>query len=568
MFRLVTVLFALLAFCTGELARADEVSPPTTKDLAGCLNADDQAICYLAIYGTYETLPLKREKEFLSRPYLLEELRAKYPDQAKFISHSTEDAFITKTSSPVRKQIEAIDQVITNENAKLTPEKTLEPVFNLLRGSKSQSHFAGQFTVVGGKELRIESYEMIAIPTDKKKSQLYKFSFRPEVIKLALANWEKELAKDIETYTYFNQEKSRLKLAKAYGLVGDREAVSRVVRQSEIPKKYQKHWQNLYNENYRAAWDFAVSDIKRNKKSLKWMGFYTLPELANGKGDKELLQQISSDLMNTKLLSKLNEYEIDAALKYINIASQEFVWNYLESSQRLDPIELVDLWERRGETQKVSNYLEKFENQFKHCQNYDKCRDYRYYLSILAKDHNVIHAKNVFSSDLQESLKTLAPFQPYDIELRLGNGFPSSIYWKAELDGHEGLPSIYDLTKCVKSRAEKAIKNSEHRADNLAAAKKCSHIAMERRGDPRLLKAEMERIALNSLHNDPQIGRYHMIETFLEMAVLIEGVDENFSKFLENSALQVMNEVPEVRLKYYSSLNDLAYLKLRKQGRF
>lgn len=570
-----SIISQILVLCVTSLilvqrVQAEEKYHPSLREFSDCAGALDKPICYLALYGSHPIRPLIQDKTFWSHPFLLQEIENQYPFHAKIIVNRKRDPFQEATSGPSQKQLEAMNEVLKRDKAGLDPEQTLEPITTLLIGLESKSIYSGQITVPSGAELRIEAYEALSLPGEPPMGPLGR-AVSHEVLELALKYWDKELKREVKTYTYFDQDRSRIKLAKVYGALGKEKAVKRLLKRAGLPKEYRLMKEAQYLGDLEKAWSIGMKNFDNPKLRRRSSPLSPVIEQAYETNNLAVIEKFETKLGDSNFIKKLGVTELRLAFEHMNDRQLNSLWLEHINSPKYPKEWFFLQWRKRGQTELFDEQLRNLEATIKPCVDRSICRaDLELYFRLLAEENTVIRARDILTQPIQESLlqkHASKSFEPFEADMKYGYGFPSSMDWMIELDTGAGLTVISNILECVENRTDAYAKSKEHRSQNLSAAKKCAEMALEYRNSPKLIEIELERLKTTPANYSPDVARYSLIEVFLEVASKIEGIEPDFSNFLERSALMAASEVPDVKLEHMRSIKELAFRHLVRDGR-
>lgn len=560
----VTLAIALLisAIAT-ETSAAEEFL--TTKDLVECRDQEERDICYLSLYiGTANPASLSADQDLLSNPELMDRIAAKYPERLRGRSQDDRDKrFYELTSAPLDQAQLALQEALELDGQGLSFELSLAPVRDLAKGLESRSFYAGQITTKSGPELRIGAARSIfeiyadkelrrsvfAVTQIPKLGRLAKFTPSRELAAGALAIWEHELQGGVETNTYFSADKSYQALAMAYGALGDKEALSRLLPpSSDISLLFSALWLG----DLETAWELTKTNISKGQNT----GLLEIPRYADAFGDDALLEKIGADLMRPEFNKHLSTFSLRMMLGYFDEPTRRRLEDVLLTREDFNDASRASLWLRRGELDKYEALMRSLEQDIANCTDYNKC-PFRAYINILARQNNAIQAKSVLTGEFAERFLDTIPFYPYQAEMS-GDQLPSTLPWMLERMSESSPGSaLQNLIDCV----EKRIKT------NTSVAETCLDLAVDFSGTQPSLEFESSRIAgdIISFFGSSSWGRYRLAYKLFEFAEKTQKSAPELSVKFEEQALDLLSEVPAIRLSSTYMLKQIALHRVESE---
>ena len=557
----VTLAIALLISAVAtETSAADEFL--TTKDLVQCGEQEERDICYLSLYtGTANPASLSADQDLRSNPDLMERIAAKHPERLRGRPQDDGDKrFYELTSAPFDQAQSALREALELDGQGVSSELALAPVRKLARGLVSQSFYAGQITTESGPELRIgvarsifEIYadtelkrSVFAVTKIPKLGRLAQFTPSLELAAGALAIWEHELQGGVETNTYFNAGKSFEALAMAYGALGDKEALSRLLPPSSDTSSL---FSALWLGDLETAWELTKTNISKGQNT----GLLEIPRYAAAFGDDALLERIGADLIRPEFNKHLSTFSLFMMLDYFDEPTRKRLEDVLLTREGFNDASRASIWLRRGELDKYEALVDSLEQDIANCTDYNKC-PFRAYINILARQNNAIQAKSVLTGEFAERFLDTIPFYPYQAEMT-GDQLPSTLPWMLERlsESQPGI-TLGNLISCIENRIK----------TNTGVAETCLDQAVEFSGTPPLLEFESSRIAGDtiSFFGNSSWGRYRLAYKLFEFAKMTQESAPELSAKFEAQALNLLSEVPAIRLSSTYMLKQIALRRI------
>ncbi len=574
---IVLLLLAGFASCSAIPRNPEQVS---TREYARCLEADDRPICYLSLAYKSGQLQAAEVKRLYAEPELADLIGIKTDadnlsrDTPKENQNSSYRLFV----QPDREIWLAGTKALELDAAGVAPQEALIPILEANVSLQSRSDYTGQITTESRKEKRIRQYQRILDIYRGVSKECILSQPSPKFIEAMLAAWETDLAEKIRTYTDFNQDKSRRKLASAFAEFGDLASARRVFNASRIDPKRIELEIALSSGDLDAAWRLTKVDVLNAvEEDIDQFGrrievdLEDIPSLANSKGNEPLLREISEIFADDEFVDRISAQHLFRSNRFLSSDARNSIGASFE--RRFEANEfpgtlLAQWWVDADQEQKLHPFIDRLAEKASTCEPKTRCPT-RQLLLLLAIGGRMGDLHELLPESVVEAYLSTSRYTPFDIEVKHGTGELSSMDMLFERYATQsGAGSLeYALRTCVFHRLEPSPEVINRVEPDFDGAYHCATKLLDASQMPKSVSRHRSKYdnAPDSEKQRYMFGQNRAANTALLLASQLIATDQARSEFLERSALELLATAPEDERVH--SIVDLAMMQLETDGR-